>query len=145
MMVSIQQLSELTGIDRRRIRSRLSDAGLEPEPGPSRALRFDSQKALSALLCGTAKLDPAQERAQLDQARRLQIEARLAADRGELLPVDEVATVWADQIRIAKERLLAIPTRVAPAVLRLDEIRDVERVMRDALLTVLEELAGGAE
>jgi len=142
MMVSIQQLSELTGIDRRKVRPRLSDAGLQAEPGPSNAMHYDSRAALSVLLCDAIRLDPSQERAKLDQARREQIEARLQAERGELLPADEVATVWADQVRIAKERLLSLPARVAPALLRLDEIRDVERVMRDALLSVLEELAG---
>lgn len=64
---------------------------------------------------------------------------------GELLPADEVAAVWADQVRIARERLLAIPRRVAPSVLRLDEIQDVERVIREAIYTVLDELSRAGE
>ena len=59
---------------------------------------------------------------------------------GQLLPADLVAQVWAEQVRIAKDRLLAIPARVAPTVLRLEELRDVERAIRDALLVVLDEL-----
>ena len=59
---------------------------------------------------------------------------------GQLLPADLVAQVWAEQVRIAKDRLLAIPARVAPTVLRMEELRDVERAIRDALLVVLDEL-----
>lgn len=64
---------------------------------------------------------------------------------GELLPADEVAAVWADQVRIARERMLAIPARVAPTVLRLNELRDVERAIRDAIHTVLDELSHASE
>ncbi len=59
---------------------------------------------------------------------------------GQLLPADLVAQVWAEQVRIAKDRFLAIPARVAPTVLRMEELRDVERAIRDALLVVLDEL-----
>ena len=62
---------------------------------------------------------------------------------GLLLPVEEVSAVWADKVRIAKERLLSIPARVAPAVLRMTELRDVEHHIRDALHAVLEELSRG--
>ena len=62
---------------------------------------------------------------------------------GQLLPVEEVARVWTEQIHIAKERLLSIPTRIAPAILRMTELRDVERCLRDALHAVLEELSRG--
>jgi hypothetical protein len=64
---------------------------------------------------------------------------------GELLPVEEVAAAWAEQIRTARERLLSLPARVAPAVLRLNELRDVERVIRDAIHTVLDELSHADE
>lgn len=63
---------------------------------------------------------------------------------GHLLPAEEVAVVWSDRVRIAKERLLSIPARVAPSVLRMTELRDVEHCIRDALHAVLEELARGA-
>lgn len=62
---------------------------------------------------------------------------------GQLLPVEDVTRVWTEQVRIAKERLLSIPARVAPSVLRMTELRDVEHCLRDALHTVLEELSRG--
>jgi hypothetical protein len=62
---------------------------------------------------------------------------------GQLLPVEEVIRVWTEQIHIAKERLLSIPARVAPTILRMTELRDVEHCLRDALHVVLEELSRG--
>ncbi len=60
---------------------------------------------------------------------------------GLLLPAEDVARIWADQIRIAKERLMAIPARVAPTVMRLDELRDVEQAIRNALIDAMTELS----
>jgi hypothetical protein len=62
---------------------------------------------------------------------------------GQLLPVEEVSRVWAEQVRIAKERFLSLPARVAPAVLRMSELREIERYLREALHSVLEELSRG--
>ena len=62
---------------------------------------------------------------------------------GQLLPVEEVTRVWTEQIQIAKERLLSIPVRVAPSLLRMTELREVEHCLREALHGVLEELSRG--
>lgn len=61
---------------------------------------------------------------------------------GQLLPADEVAREWSEQVRIARDRLLALPPRLAPTVLRLGDLREVEDAIRDAIYAVLEELAG---
>jgi hypothetical protein len=63
---------------------------------------------------------------------------------GELLPRDEVARAWSEQIAIAKGRLLSLPARVSADVLRLKTQREIERVLKAALVTILEELAGEA-
>jgi len=62
----------------------------------------------------------------------------------ELIPADEVAEAWENQVSVAKGRLLALPARVAPAVLRATELREVERIVRDAVLGVLDELSAEA-
>ena len=63
---------------------------------------------------------------------------------GELLPRDEVSRAWSEQIAIAKGRLLSLPARVSAEVLRLKTQREIERVLKAALVTILEELAGEA-
>ena len=62
---------------------------------------------------------------------------------GELIPKDEVAAAWAENIAIAKGRLLALPSRVSGEVLRLKTQREVEEAIKAAIVTILEELAGG--
>ncbi|WPL17343.1 hypothetical protein Thiowin_02347 [Thiorhodovibrio winogradskyi] len=61
--------------------------------------------------------------------------------RGELLDVKEVAQVWADEAGRVKSRLLSIPSRIAPTLLRANELRDVELHLQDSLNQVLDELS----
>ena len=60
---------------------------------------------------------------------------------GELLEATEVARLWAEQIAIAKGRLLALPARLAPAVLGLGDLREIERTIREAIHEALTELS----
>ena len=62
---------------------------------------------------------------------------------GELIPKEEVAAAWVENIAIAKGRLLALPSRVSGEVLRLKTQREVEELIKAAIVTILEELAGG--
>jgi len=62
---------------------------------------------------------------------------------GQMLPVEEVSRVWGEQIRIAKERLMSIPARAAPSLLRMTELREIEQYLREAIHAALEELSHG--
>ena len=65
----------------------------------------------------------------------------LERERGEMVSADEVAEAWEQQIAVAKGRLLSLPTRIAPELLGLGETRDIERTLKTAITSVLEELA----
>jgi hypothetical protein len=58
-----------------------------------------------------------------------------------LLESAAVQTLWTDQIAIAKGRLLSLPARLAPAVLGLGDLREIERTIREAIHEALTELA----
>lgn len=60
-----------------------------------------------------------------------------------LLPADEVAAAWTERIGVAKSRFLALPARLAPELLGARDLRTIEAALRDAIISVLEELAGG--
>ena len=90
------------------------------------------------------RLDPAQERAQLDRQRRLDLERKAAIDEGQLIPIEQVAEAWAGQVRVAKERLMSLPARLAPSVTRQTEMRETEKIIREAIHGVLTELADGS-
>lgn len=141
MLKSINELAELTGIDRRTVKSRLES--LDVTTGQRGAHLFESRQALPLLyLASGERLDPAQERAALDKVRRRQIEMQNLKSEGELIPKDEVAAAWSSQVLIAKGRLLSLPSRVSGDVLRLRDQRAIELRLRDAVIAILEELSG---
>jgi hypothetical protein len=142
MNLSISRLSELTGHDRRAISAKLAD--LQSIDGPKGARLYPAATALRPLLClgdNGEKLDPSQERALLDKVRRRGIEMANEKAAGKLLDADLVAQTWAAQVGIARGRLLALPARLAPAVLGLGDLRAIEAVIREAIHEVLTELS----
>jgi len=64
------------------------------------------------------------------------------AKAGELIPADEVAATWTERVQIAKGRLLALPARLSPEMVRVSSQRDAERLIRSAIVEVLRELSG---
>lgn len=145
MQVSLNYLSELTGIDRRRVTRLLSD--LPSQPGPNNSKTVDSILAIRVLYAGAdgdGRLDASQERAALDKVRRELAELDLARRRHELIPVEEVAAAWTENVGIAKGRLLGLPSRVSGDMLRLKTQRDIEQRLKDAVIEILEELSTGA-
>lgn len=140
---NLHRLHELTGLGHRTLQGRLKP--LTPVKD-GRALLYETKDALPLLygLGDAARLDPQAERARLDCARADLAELDLARRRGELLPTAEVSAAWAGQVAIAKGRLLAMPARIAPGMIRCRDLRSAERLLRDALYTVLTELANDA-
>ena len=146
MQVSLNYISDLTGIDRRRVTRALRD--LPSQPGPHNSRTVDSAAALRVLYAGAGedgRLDPAQERAALDKVRRELVELDVARRRMELIPVEEVRQTWSEQILIAKGRLLSLPSRVSSDLLRLKNQRSIEQRIKDAVIEILEELSGQRE
>lgn len=68
-------------------------------------------------------------------------ELELKAKRRELVPVAEVAETWREQVGIARNRLLAMPTRLSADLLKLRSQRAIEDHLRAALIVILEELS----
>ena len=141
MLQSLNELHHLTGINREVIRRRLAD--IEHKPGPNRARLYDSAIVLPILYgVGGERLDPAQERAQLDRERRRQVELANRQKAGELVAVDEVADLWREEVSRLRSRLLHLPSRAAPTVFGLESLREVERTLRDAVHAALADVSG---
>ena len=142
MLASINHIADLTGLDRRAVTRRLASI---PHVVDGLAKKYDTVIALPLLLGHDAeKLDPSQEKALLDRARREGVETENRKRAGELLEADEVAALWVAQVAIAKGRLLALPSRIAPAVIGLGDLRSIETVIRDAIYEALTELSTDA-
>ncbi|EIC23277.1 DUF1441 family protein [Thiorhodovibrio frisius] len=145
MQVSINQLSEWTGLDRRTVKRRLAD--LPHKPGPNRAHEYESAVALR-LIFGSGnpdgdRLDGQQEKARLDKVRADIAEVELERKRGDLIDVDAVTQTWERLVSVAKGRFMALPTRLSYDLAGLSEPREAERLLKNAIWEVLTELADG--
>ena len=96
---------------------------------------------IAAELGTDENLSPQAERARLDRARAELAELELSRRRRELIPVEEVAQAWSEQVTIAKNRLLSLPSRVSSDVLRLKTQRAIENVLKEAVIQILTELS----
>lgn len=140
---SVSRIAELTGYAPRTIKGRLSKLTPIKE---GRSHLYETKEALPAVYGagdGAPRLDASQEKAMLDRERRKGLELANGKLEGSLLPADEVAEVWAHQVSIAKSHFLALPSRIAPRLLRCSTLRDAEAALRDEIHGILLELSSG--
>jgi hypothetical protein len=93
-------------------------------------------------------LDPSQERARRDRAQTLLVEQQLKTRARDLLSATEVEKLWAAEVAAVRAQALAVPTTYADRVYRaatLEGLAGVERALRDAVYSLLRELAGRGE
>ena len=83
----------------------------------------------------------AKARAKRETYRAQMAEVEYRQKIGGLLDAKEVAALWVAQVGIAKGRLLALPSRLAPAVIGLGDLRTIEATIREAIHEALTELS----
>jgi phage terminase Nu1 subunit (DNA packaging protein) len=64
---------------------------------------------------------------------------------GQLVSVADVRKTWAEAAATAKNRLLALPSRVSPLVSRETDLRKIEDLLTQHINEVLAELASNAK
>lgn len=135
MLKSVNQLSELTGQDRRTINRRLKS--LTPQK-QGRANLYESTEALP-LLYGVERegpvLDLSQERAGLAREQRLVAEIRRKEASGELIPAQIVVELGAALVAAARSKLLGIHSKIRSRYPELspDIPDDFEQLIIEAL------------
>lgn len=140
---SLNGLAELTGFDRRTIKTRLAD--LESEPGPKGAMLYRTAEALPRLYDRDGSVyDTDKERARLlhHQANIAALDESVKAKQ--LLPADLVLSRWQDIAATVRARLLSIPSSLA-AVCAEQPAPEVERKAAALVRQALEELANDVE
>lgn len=134
--LSINKLSVLTARDRRTITKRL--ATLKPNDSGE----YLASEALR-LIYNPDELDPTQERAKLDAARREMLEIQKAVAEGELVPIDKVKAGWENTASLVRSKLLNLPPRLAVAVTGSLTIQEAERAAKTLIYEALSELSRG--
>jgi phage terminase Nu1 subunit (DNA packaging protein) len=134
MQCSINQLSELTGRDRRTIKRRIEALPTDDQG------RYDSTQALPLLYGSKGELDPSQERAKLDQARRELAELEFSKRRGALIEEGTVFRVVESAATACREHLLTIPGRMADSLAAEANARSIEATLNQEIRSALERI-----
>ena len=141
MKQSISELSNLTGMDRRRIRKALVD--LPSDKGKKGALLYESTDALPLLyiLPGDGDTyDLTQERARLahHQANKADLECEVL--RANLIEVELVSDIIGGEYATVRAKLLAMPSKAAPLMVGLDT-NAIHGQLQELINEALEELS----
>ena len=123
--MSINQMAEITGVDRRTIKSRLAE--LDPVKKDGRAFLYDAHKALALALGmgGTSEsqtdklLKEANLRRESAAADKLEIEN--AKTRGELVAIEDVARTVGKEYTYVRASILSMPAKLAKPIAMEDD------------------------
>ena len=136
MKASISQIADWCGMDRRTIAKRV--AHLECDDHGVRGKLYDAPEALRAIFLGDEGLDPAQEKARLDESRRRLADLEYQKRRGELFHENSVFKVLDSAATAFREGLLTIPGRLANTLATETDARIIENQLfseiRDQLI-----------
>lgn len=145
MHISYSELSRLTGMSYRTIKTRLEAAGLSPvqigEQG--KAHLWDSEKALPVIYqaaggaCDIDCLDLNAERAREAKERADKLELQNAQRRGELVEAADMRQVIETALMQFRTSMTGLPSKLSAMVDDLDERRrmftEADQIVRDAL------------
>lgn len=139
MLVTIHRLAELTGIHRETIRKRCST--LIPEG--KRSVEVESTQALAMIYGVDNDYDYDTEKARLThhQANIASLEEEIK--RKNLLPADVVQTHWCNLAANMRNKLLALPSRLAAVTMGCQTIQESERAAMMLVRECLEEISQG--
>ncbi len=148
MQITMNQLHEFTGLDRRTIKKRLD--GLNPIGRKGKADAYESAVALRRcyLPAGTKDgtgLDYRAEKARLDKEKADNMALKNKQLRKELLPAGQVQKFWTDHVINARTKIAAIPDKATPRVADIRSKVKIKKILRQMIVEVLEDLANSVE
>ena len=89
------------------------------------------------------RLDPAQEKAKLDQVRREQAELALRKSQGQIVEIDEVCMELEKELVSVRQRLLSLPTKLARPIILAETPQEAQDILADAIAKALKDLNYG--
>jgi hypothetical protein len=137
---TISGLATEFGISHRVLGKRLEDCEPCEIKGRSKLYKIAGVAPAILKMDKPDDLDLTQERARLAKAQADKTELQLEVENGNLLPVDEVESVWSDVTTAIRAKLLSLPTRISPQLQDLSQ-PEMESVMQEQIYEALEELS----
>ena len=137
MMVTDADLAELTGLSSRRIRQ-LVESGRLTRAGRNRYQLAEVFMALVEEMSGGDKASElTAERVRKLRAEATLAELELAKQRGEVAPIDEFQSVWANRFTIIRANMLQLPQRVVTMLIGETDERRFKQVMTEEIKQIL--------
>ena len=137
MMVTDADLAELTGLSSRRIRQ-LVESGRLTRAGRNRYQLAEGFMALVEEMSGGDKASElTAERVRKLRAEATLAELELAKQRGEVAPIDEFQSVWANRFTIIRANMLQLPQRVVTMLIGETDERRFKQVMTEEIKQIL--------
>jgi phage terminase Nu1 subunit (DNA packaging protein) len=141
MLLSVSELSEITGKDRRTIK-RYADTLKAVKDG--RAHKYESRELIPLLYGVSAadgeKLDLSQERARLAKLQGDKADLELKEMRGDLLRRDDVVSEVSEAIANCRAKLLNIPAKAAAVTVAAESVPEAQRLLHELVCEALDEL-----
>lgn len=92
---------------------------------------------------GAPKLNPAQEKALLDQVRRQRAEIELRKEKGEITLITDVCNELEKELIGVRQKLLSIPNKLATELVPVDKPQAIQEILTNAIYEALEGLNYG--
>ena len=140
MKISINKLSELTGIERSTIRKHIR--GLKSEKGEKNSQLYESSDALELLYrnytpqnhrVDSDGYNPSQEKARLDRKKADLVELQYYEKLGSLVPIETVRSVWSSLILSVRSHILAVPSKLKslPKQIRVQISTEINKALSE--------------
>lgn len=101
-------------------------------------IKFLRERAIKGDVGGD---DYSAHRARLTKARADITEMERSQMESKLIPADDVESTWNSMISNARNRLIAIPTKVAPSVYASKNLNEIRDIIKTEIYQALDELA----
>jgi hypothetical protein len=137
--LSMSQLANFTGVDRRTVKDRI--AGLNVHSGAGNAHLYDSREALPLILLPTSQTTDekllAAERLKYEAARAERMQLQVARIRGEQVDIEAVGTLVDQQYAYVHAGFVTLGNRLADELRNIDERHKIKRILDDEVNTIL--------
>jgi len=148
IIVSTDALAKLFGYTRQRINQLAQEGILEKQANGRWPLMKNVQRFIDFLKTGRKNQDDDEhqamfweEKALHEKAKRQMAEIKLAKLKGQMHDAADVEFVMTNMLVTFRNRILAIPDKVAPKVLGVKNLSEISEVINAELLEALTELS----
>lgn len=141
--LNLRQLEDLTSFTYKTLKKKLVD--VKPSKIENRGNFYSLKDVLPYLYQNKedGSLDLSEERARLAKAQAEKTEYELQKMKRELLPSEEVETLWQKYISNIRSKILLLPNKVSRDLKGLEDEKEIEQIIENEVFNSLTGLSKG--